>query len=145
MDWSGSTSWWIATGVLVGLELATGTFYLLMLAIGTVAGGLAAMAGAGPSLTLVAAALVGGGAVAVWHWQRPDSASSVTANGQDAAQLDVGEQVQVTAWDGNGQTRVQYRGTSWQARHQGPGSPTPGQHMIVAVEANRLVLAPQQP
>ena len=144
MDWSGSTWWWIATGALVGLELATGTFYLLMLAVGTTAGGLAVLAGAGPSLQLVAAAAVGGGAVAIWHWKRPGTPAPPSGSGQDAAQLDVGEQVQVTAWDDAGQTRVQYRGTSWQARHQGPSTPAPGQHVIVAVEANRLVLAPRQ-
>ena len=37
MDWSHATWWWVATGVLVAAELATGTFYLLMLAIGTAA------------------------------------------------------------------------------------------------------------
>ena len=41
-----STWWWIVTGVLVALELTTGTFYLLMLAIGGVSGALAAHAGA---------------------------------------------------------------------------------------------------
>ena len=37
MDWSSATVWWVAAGVLVAAELATGTFYLLMLAIGTAA------------------------------------------------------------------------------------------------------------
>jgi len=32
MDWSAATGWWIVAGVLVAAELATGTFYLLMLA-----------------------------------------------------------------------------------------------------------------
>jgi membrane protein implicated in regulation of membrane protease activity len=127
------------------LELATGTFYLLMLAVGTVAGALAAWAGAGEPLQLVAAALVGGGAVAVWHWKRPAGAPADTAQQQEAAQLDVGERVQVTGWDDDGQTRVHYRGTSWQAKYQGASRPAPGQHVIVAVEANRLVLAPRQP
>jgi len=27
MNWDHSTAWWVATGVLVALELATGTFY----------------------------------------------------------------------------------------------------------------------
>ena len=37
MDWSASTGWWLAAGVLVAAELATGTFYLLMLALGAAA------------------------------------------------------------------------------------------------------------
>src|SRR6188474_2810479 len=62
MDWSNATWWWVATGVLVAAELATGTFYLLMMAIGTAAAALSAHAGAGFTGQLVAAALIGGGA-----------------------------------------------------------------------------------
>lgn len=32
MDWTPSTLWWLAAGILVAAELVTGTFYLLMLA-----------------------------------------------------------------------------------------------------------------
>jgi len=42
--WNGSTLWWVIAGTLVALELATGTFYLLMLALGAAAGALAAVA-----------------------------------------------------------------------------------------------------
>ena len=58
-----STIWWIITGLLVAAELATGTFYLLMLAIGGIAGALAAHAGAGLTTQMVVAAVVGGVAV----------------------------------------------------------------------------------
>ena len=37
-----STIWWLIAGSLVGIELMTGTFYLLMLAIGASAGAIAA-------------------------------------------------------------------------------------------------------
>ena len=37
-----ATVWWLATGLVVLLELFTGTFYLLMLAVGLAAGALAA-------------------------------------------------------------------------------------------------------
>ena len=43
MDWSLATWWWIAAGVLVAAELASGTFYLLMLALGAGAGGSAGL------------------------------------------------------------------------------------------------------
>jgi len=39
-----STIWWLIAGSLVGIELMTGTFYLLMLAIGASAGAIAAHA-----------------------------------------------------------------------------------------------------
>ncbi|MFN5166768.1 MAG: NfeD family protein, partial [Pseudomonadota bacterium] len=34
MDLSAPTLWWVLAGVLVAVELATGTFYLLMSALG---------------------------------------------------------------------------------------------------------------
>ena len=66
-----TTMWWVLAGTLVALELATGTFYLLMLGLGAVAGALAAMAGYNNSTQLVAAALVGGaGALLLGHRDR---------------------------------------------------------------------------
>ena len=34
MDFSASTLWWVAAGLLVAAEMLTSTFYLLMLAVG---------------------------------------------------------------------------------------------------------------
>jgi hypothetical protein len=69
-----STIWWLLAGAAVVIELITGTFYLLMLAIGLAAGALAAHAGLAMTGQLVVAALVGGGAVAGWHvWRGPSS------------------------------------------------------------------------
>ena len=48
MYWTGATVWWIAAGLLVVAELASGTFYLLMLALGAGAGALAAHFALGP-------------------------------------------------------------------------------------------------
>ena len=45
MDWHASTVWWLITGGLVAAELATGTFYLLMLALGAAAAAVAAHLG----------------------------------------------------------------------------------------------------
>jgi hypothetical protein len=69
LDWNAPTWWWLAAGALVAAELATGTFYLLMLALGCAAGALAAHAGAGATAQVVVAALLGGGATVAWHLQ----------------------------------------------------------------------------
>ena len=47
MELNASTLWWLATGVVVIVELLSGTFYLLMLAIGLAAGAVAAHLGLG--------------------------------------------------------------------------------------------------
>ncbi|WP_310735069.1 NfeD family protein [Azohydromonas aeria] len=138
MDLDDATLWWLATAALVLAELASGTFYLLMLALGTMAGALAAHAGLGFTAQLVVAALLGSAAtVALWHQRRRRG----TALSRDRnLHLDVGERVRVEHWDADGQALVRYRGASWQARHVGPGVPTPGEHLIRAVEGNRLLL-----
>ena len=60
---SDSTLWWLLAGFTVALELFTGTFYLLMLAVGLAAGALAAHAGLGLAGQLSVAAFVGSAAV----------------------------------------------------------------------------------
>ncbi len=138
MNWNAPTWWWLITGALVAAELATGTFYLLMLAVGTAAAAVAAHLGLGPNAQLVVGALIGGGAVVVWHWKRGkpqgDVASSPDLN------LDIGATVQVTHWQPDGSARVQYRGAGWDAHFAGQGHPHPGEHVIRAVQGSRLLL-----
>ena len=134
-----ATLWWILPGMLVAMELMSGTFYLLMLAIGGAAAALAALAGVGLTGQLVSAAVVGGLAVILWsryrqrqHPTNPDSAQDL--------HLDIGETVQVQAWDAEGTTQVKHRGALWTAISAPGASPEPGLHRIEAVVGSRLVL-----
>ena len=145
MDWSASTGWWLAAGVLVAAELATGTFYLLMLALGAAAGALAAHAGLSLTGQIGAAALLGGGAVVVWHLRRGRQPAALPAQANPDVNLDVGSTVQVPQWEPDGSARVHYRGSAWDARHVGAGAPAPGLHVIRSVEGNRLLLERQVP
>jgi membrane protein implicated in regulation of membrane protease activity len=138
MDGSLSTGWWIAAGVLVAAELASGTFYLLMLALGAVVGALAAHAGMGFNGQLISAAMVGIGAVAAWHLVRRRSGPAVPVAQNRDVNLDVGERVEVQAWHADGTGSAMYRGARWDVRHVGPGEPQPGWHVIRSVEGNRL-------
>ena len=136
------TLWWIAAGAAVAAELATGTFYLLMIALGLAAGALAAHLGLALAAQVIVAALVGGGATALWHWQRFRQPQSAPARTNRDVNLDIGERLHVSAWASDGTARVQYRGSAWTAR-LAPGAPMgAGAHRIVAVEGNWLVLDP---
>lgn len=140
MDWNPATLWWVVAGLLVAAELATGTFYLLMLALGAAAGALAAHAGTPLTTQIATAAVLGGGAVAAWHLRRSRQPAALPASQNPDVNLDIGSQVQVAQWDAAGQARVHYRGSAWDARHAGPGDPAPGLHVIRAIEGTRLVL-----
>jgi membrane protein implicated in regulation of membrane protease activity len=140
MDWSASTGWWLAAGVLVAAELATGTFYLLMLALGAAAGALAAHAGLGSIAQIAGAAVLGGGATVLCHLRRSRHPAALPAATNPDVNLDVGGTVQVPTWQPDGTARVHYRGSAWDVRHVGPGHPAPGLHVIRALEGNRLLL-----
>ena len=142
MDLSSPTLWWIAAGVLVAAELATGTFYLLMVALGCAAGAVSAYLGLAASAQLVVAALVGSGSTYAWHLKRSREPSGAPAESNHDVNLDIGQTVQVPAWNADGSARVQYRGAPWSVRLLQPGTPAPGPHVIVAVRGSELQLAP---
>ncbi|NJK42802.1 MAG: NfeD family protein [Aquincola sp.] len=140
MGWSLATIWWIAAAVLVAVELATGSFYLLMLALGAAAAALASNLGFGLNAQLVIAAVVGVGAVAAWHFKRRGAPAGPVASENRDVNLDIGETVQITDWDAQGAAFAQYRGSRWSVRYIGAGLPQPGAFIIRRVEANRLLV-----
>jgi len=142
MDFSASTLWWLLAGIAVAAELMTGTFYLLMVALGLAAAALAAHAGLAMGPQLVAAAVIGGGATALLHWKRRNMPAAEDSRENRDVNLDIGERVQVAAWQADGTARVAYRGSTWSARLQPGAVAAPGMHRVAAVEGNWLVLAP---
>lgn len=139
-----STVWWLITGCLVAAELLTGTFYLLMLAIGMAAAALAAHAGLALTVQIGTAAVMGGGAVTAWHLLRPASATLRASANRDV-NLDIGETVHVDAWQPDGSTSVKYRGAQWTAVHAAGTRPSTGAHRIVEVRGSQLVIEKTEP
>jgi membrane protein implicated in regulation of membrane protease activity len=132
--------WWIAAGVAVAAELVTGTFYLLMAALGLAAAGITAYFGGGFSAQLIVAALVGGGAVAGWHRKRASQPKGPAAAFNPDVNIDVGQRVHVAHWKTDGTARVTYRGANWSVRWSGDEPPAPGDYVIRAVQGNELLL-----
>lgn len=143
MTWSLATVWWIVTGVLVAVELATGSFYLLMLALGSAAAAFAAHLGLSLNAQLLLAAIVGVGAVAGWHYKRRGAPARLAAAEDRDVNLDIGETVHVSDWDAEGAGSTQYRGSRWSVRYIGTGPPASGTFVIRRVEANRLLVEPK--
>ena len=142
MDISQASWWWIAAGIAVAVELASGTFYLLMIALGLASAAAAAHLGLGSTAQVTVAALVGSGATALWHWKRMHAPTSLPARENRDVNLDVGETVQVVTWNADRSTQVPYRGSTWTARLQPGCAAAPGAHRVVAVEGNWLVISP---
>jgi membrane protein implicated in regulation of membrane protease activity len=140
MNWNPATVWWLACGALVAVELATGTFYLLMLALGCAAAALTAHLGLSGSSQMLAAAVVGGAAVVVWHRSRAGRADRLPAAANPNVNMDVGQAVQVEHWAPDGSASVRYRGAEWRARYLGPDTPVAGRYVIRAVEGSCLLL-----
>jgi membrane protein implicated in regulation of membrane protease activity len=134
------TIWWLFAGAAVAVELLSGTFYLLMVAVGLAAAAVAAHMGAGQTTQIVTAALVGGGAVALWHFKRDRSHAEPPAQANVNVNLDIGETLHITAWNPDGTANVQYRGANWTAVHRAGVSPTPGAHRVAELVGNRLLV-----
>jgi membrane protein implicated in regulation of membrane protease activity len=140
-----STLWWLATGALVAVELITGTFYLLMMALGLAAAALAAHAGLPMTWQWIVASLVGGGSVLVWHRYKRAQPALAPAQSNRDVNMDVGEVLHVDAWQADGTTAVKYRGAHWHAALQAGQPAEAGAYVIAQVIGSRLILKKSEP
>ena len=134
------TYWFLLALVLLALEMATGTFYLLMLSVAMTVGGLAAWLSANVAwqLTLCALAVVAGTLILRrWKSAQHDKPTDTS--------LDVGQQVQVLSWHENGTARVLYRGAEWDAEPESAGMPRDGSFYIKAMRGSSLILTHRKP
>jgi len=136
-DWM---SWLVAAGVLVILELFTGTFYLLMIAIGLAVGGLVALAGRGFPAQAIGAAIVAINSVVWLRRSRFGRPARHDPTRDRNVNLDIGQRISVPAWD-HGRARVMYRGALWDVELGQGATPQAGEFRIVEVVGSRLVVA----
>ena len=127
----------LALGLLI-LELLTGTFYLLVIAVALAAAGLANLAGAPFTLQLVVAAVIGfGGSL----WLRRSRLGRLTGEADALQNLDVGQVVRIDGWSAGNTARAQYRGAEWDVVLAPGEAPSPGEFVIRSVHGSRLVVA----
>lgn len=147
-----TTLWWALAGALAVAEMHTGSFHLLMLAIGAAGGALAAHAGADSGSQLAVAALLaslGLAACQILHRRRRRAVApgptGEPAESDADINPDIGAPVQVDAWSADGTARVRYRGAAWAARWADAGVPQPGALVIRAVHGAELQLGRATP
>lgn len=138
------TSWmlWLAlAGALIILELFSGTFYLLMIALGMLAGAAAAFAGTGEAVQLLSAAVVGAAATALLRRRRP---RRMEAANDPNINIDIGQSLHVPHWHAdNVSARVMYRGALWDVDLAPGAVARSGQFVIREIRGSRLIVSNQ--
>jgi membrane protein implicated in regulation of membrane protease activity len=137
---SGQLFWWIGAGVFVVAELLTGTFYLLMIALGLIAGGLVHLAGGTPHWQFACAALVALVAMialrrsGLGRKQKRDASTNPDVN------LDIGATIAVADWHDR-RARAEYRGAQWDVELAAGERDDVRLYEVRAVRGNCLIVA----
>ena len=111
---------------------------LVMLAAGCAAGGLAAWAGAGLTVQVLATAAV---TIIGWAWlwrRSPWRQASGDSTADASMLLDVGERLEVDAWGEDRRAQVRYRGAAWTVEldpQEPASSAVPGRFVIRRIRA----------
>ena len=141
-DWM---AWFGVAGILVILEMFTGTFYLLMLGLGFLAGGFIALAGGDASAQMIAAGIVGVFSIFALRRSKWSKAARRAPSGDPNMNFDIGQTLMVEAWSGSeGETRTaraMYRGALWDVELEPGAVARSGLFVIREVRGSRLVVA----
>jgi membrane protein implicated in regulation of membrane protease activity len=129
--------WTLLAVAAIVAEMMTGTLYLLVLGAAAAAGALASWLGWGFAVEcLVAAAVMVAGSLSVRRW-RPRTGQGMPDDVQGNAE--------VASREANGQIRVRWRGTEWDARVDGASTNEgflPGDKVVLLrKEGNLLVVS----
>lgn len=131
--------WFLVALTLLALEMATGTFYMLVLSAAMAAGGIAAWLSAGMVSQLMICALVAiSGTIILRGWKS-------RRNNEKDLSPDIGQPVQIVAWLDNGMARVAYRGTEWDAEPESADAPRHGTFYIKEMRGSSLILTHHKP
>lgn len=135
MSISPASLWLILALILAGMEMFTGTFYMLAFAIGMVCGALAAWLGfAFPGQIIIVAIVSLIAAAILRRWKKqiiPQTTETL---------LDIGQRVHVLDWRDTRHLRVQHRGSQWDAALATDAEGGHADYYIVAMQGSTLIL-----
>ncbi|WP_211182320.1 MULTISPECIES: NfeD family protein [Advenella] len=137
---------WFALAVVALIaELLSGTFYMLLVALGLVASGIVAYLGFSPAAQLATCSIIGiAGLIILKKTGVLLKKGHLKATSDSNVILDIGQQVEVKSWTENRTSTVYYRGAQWQVKLD-PSiteTPLPGQYVIVDIQSVTLILKP---
>ena len=134
---SGTVIWFILALIVAGVEMVTGTVYMLAVAVGCAAAGAASWCGIPASWQFAACAVVTFVGCALARLLRRKK----NPEADRLMRLDEGERIRVESVGTGGNAVVQYRGAPWIACAE-KGELTPGIWVIARVDGTRLILRP---
>ena len=141
--------WFVAAGMLVTFEIFTGTFYLLMIALGFTAGGIVALVGADDSIQYIAAAIVGASATYALRRSKLGKTQKNSSARDPNVNLDIGQTIVINDWrndERSGYTaRSMYRGAMWDVELAHGAAAQPGVFTIREVRGSRLIVSNNLP
>ncbi len=127
--------WFMLALVLAGLEMSTGTFYMLVLSGAMALGGVAALVGLEQTMQMVVTGVVAVIGALVLRRIKGARPASVGSNS-----FDIGQPVKVLTWNADGTARVHYRGAEWDAEPESTHTPREGVLYIKAIQGSKLIL-----
>ncbi len=129
------TLWFMLALALLGVEMATGTFYMLVLSGAVALGGVAALAGWELHTQLSLAGIAGVAGIVMLRRLRKSHPADAANIG-----IDIGQPVRVVSWNEDGTARVQYRGAEWDAEPESTHTPHEATLYIKAMQGSKLIL-----
>lgn len=138
----GYIGWFLLAFALLGLEMLSGTFYMIVLSVAAAAAGCVAFYNFSITVQLVVAGVVGiVGTRLLRAWKlknlRPTSAAD--------SNPDIGQLVHVETWREDGSLRVQHRGSQWDAELDAADTPRDVPLYIKDQRGSVLILSRHKP
>jgi membrane protein implicated in regulation of membrane protease activity len=134
------TYWFILALILLGVEMMSGTFYMLVLSIAVGLAGVAAWAG----LAMVWQITLAGVAAIIGTLILRRSKVTRTADANKDS-LDIGQTVRLVSWNDDGSMRVYYRGAEWDAEPESADVHRDGMLYIKTIQGSKLILTQTRP
>lgn len=132
--------WFLLALGLIMLEMATGTFYMLVVGLALAVGGFAAYFGLSFPTQLTLSGLAGVAGTLILRRIRRDK-----VNAEPNQSLDIGQAVQSVTWTQNGGARALYRGAEWAAEAESSDTPREGVFYIKTLRGSTLILTHHKP
>jgi membrane protein implicated in regulation of membrane protease activity len=131
--------WFLLAFGLLALEMATGTFYMLIVSIALGLAGIGALFGLNLPLQITLSAVASIIGTVILRRMKGTHTEIISQS------LDIGQSVRIISWREDGIARVHYRGTEWDAELEASSVPHNSVLYIKAIQGSKLILTPYKP